>query len=342
MSFAIIDKTIGIGNKIFTALKPHIPTIAVVAGSASVCAGAFFACKATLQVDQILEEHNEMMNHIDECLKKLPEGALTDREIKHDKLQTYAATAGKFCKLYAPAIGLGLAGFTAIFAGFGMIKKWHALALSSVAAIDERFGKYRSGVIEKYGEEVDKQLAGETINKIEKTFESVKEDTGEVVKKNMDVVSLGDVIDSDFNRIFDSTNRRWENDFIFNENFIDQIISWYNRELCANRIDHVFLNTILKEFGFEETGIGHFYGWTNKKPGGINIDVTPCLKVWDNDEDDQFPMLVPMDLNDEMDEKDFRQAYIDDENSVCYIFRFLVDSDDNGVPRQIYNEVYGK
>ena len=342
MSFAIIDKAIGFGHKAVTAIKPHVPTIAVVAGSVSVCAGAFFACKATLHVDEVLTEHKAMMNHIEETVKKLPEGTFTDREIKHDKLQTYAATAGKFCRLYAPAIGLGLAGFTAIFAGFGMIKKWHGLALSSVAALDEKFGKYRSGVIERYGEKVDKELAGEVINKTEKVIEEVDIDTGEVSKKSMEVVSLRDVADSDFTRIFDSTNKKWENHYLFNENMIDQIIAWYNREFGAGRIDHVFLNTILKEFGFDETGIGHFYGWTNSRPGGVAIEVTPCLKVWDRDEDEDFPMLIPMDLNDDMDKKDFEQAYIDDENSVCYIMEFLVDTDENGVPRQIYNEVYGK
>ena len=53
-------------------------------------------------------------------------------------------------------------------------------------------------------------------------------------------------------------------------------------------------------------------------------------------------MLVPMDMNDEMDEADFRQAYIEDDRQVCYIMKFKVDTDENGVPREIYHDGYDK
>lgn len=344
MSFAIVDKAISLGNKGLTLVKPHLPTIMVVAGSASVVAGAFFACKATLKVDQVLEEHNAIMSHVRESIEKLPEGRLTKREIMSDKLQCYAATAGKLCRLYAPAIGLSLAGFAAIFSGFGMIKRWHALAVSSVAALDEKFGKYRAGVIKKYGKEVDKQLAGEIIETTKQEIKKIDEETGEEKAEEVDAITgitFENLVEDDFTRVFDCSNPRWENDYLFNDNFFKNLIHYYTKHLQSHRMDHVFFNTILKECGFRETGIGHFYGWTDKPGCALRIGITPCLRVWDHDESSQFPMLIPMDLDDEMDEKDFRQAYIDDEKSVCYILKFLVDTDENGVPHEIYNEVYG-
>lgn len=341
MSFAIIDKAIGLGNKGLTFLKPYAPTIAVVGGSIAVIGGAFFACKATLNVDKVLDEHNAMMSHVKNSIEKLPEGSLSKREIVSDKLQCYAVTAGKLCRLYAPAIGLGVAGFAAIFAGFGMIKKWHALAVSSVAALDEKFSNYRAGVVEKYGAEIDKQLAGEVIETTKAKIKKIDQESGEEVVEEIDSVTFENLVEDDFTRIFDYTNSKWDSDWLFNDNFFTTTIDWYTNHLQNHRIDHVFLNTILKEFGYKETGIGHFYGWTDKPGCAVDVKITPCLRIFDHDEESQFPMLIPMDMNDEMDMNDFRQAYIDDDRSVCYILKFNVDTDVNGVPHEIYNEVYG-
>ena len=342
MSFAIIDKAIGIGHKGFTLIKPHLPTIAVVAGSVAVVGGAFFACKATLHVDEVLADHRAMINHVKEIQDKLPEGTFTDREIKHDKLQCYAVTAGRLFRLYAPAISLAAAGFASIFAGYGMIKRWHALAVSSVAALDEKFNNYRAGVIDQYGEDVDKQLAGEVLKTTTTEVKKIDHETGEETTEAVDVVTFENLVEDDFTRIFDCTNPKWENDYLFNDNFFINLVNYYTNRLQSRRIDHVFLNKILKDCGFKETGVGHFYGWVSKPGCSLRIDITPCLRVFDDDASSQFPMLIPMDLNDEMDENEFRQAYIDDEKSVCYILKFMVDTDENGVPCSIYDQVYGK
>ncbi len=342
MSFTIVNNAISLAHKGFTIIRPHLPTIAVVGGSIAVVGGAFFACKATLRVDEVLSDHQAMMKHVQEVKDKLPEGTFTDKEIKHDKLQCYAATAGRLFRLYAPAISLGAAGFAAIFAGFGMIKNWHALAVSSVAALDEKFNNYRSGVIEKYGAEVDKQLAGEVVNTTQTEVKKVNPETGEEEVETIDVVTFENLVEDDFTRIFDCTNPKWENDYLFNDNFFSNTINWYTKNLQARRMNHVFMNRVLKDFGYKETGVGHFYGWVSKPGCSLNIDITPCLRVFDDDSSSQFPMLIPMDMNDEMDENEFRQAYINDETSVCYILKFKVDTDENGVPQEIYSKVYGK
>ena len=347
---SIVTTTIKTANKVATFIRPHIPMIAMFGGAACVCGGAFLACRATLKVDQVFEEHKAMLEHIDETLEKLPEGSLTRREIVSDKIQVYSMTAGKLFKLYGPAIGLGAAGFASMFYGFGLIKQWHALAINSVAAIDKSFAEYRKKVIDRYGVEVDEEFTchrGQYV-KAERT---TTDENGNEKTESIDTIDFNDIVEDDFTRIFDYTNEKWENDYLMNDRFLNDLELWYTKHLRAHSMDHVFLNRVLKDLGFSETGIGHFYGWTDKPGCTVSFSVLPFVKIWQSDEDGQFPLLVPLPVEYDSrgifrfinpdDEDVFRKAYIEDERNVGYILKFNVDSDENGIPRQIYNDVYG-
>ena len=337
---SIVNQAIGFGNKVFTMVRPHIPTIAVVGGSAAVLGGTFFACKATLKVDQILDEHRGMMQHITDSAEKLPLDRYSKKDMAHDKLQVYAMTSGKLFKLYAPAIGLSIAGFASIFYGFGLIKQWHAMAVSSVAALDKSFGEYRNEVIKRYGREVD-----EEITKRRGQFHQVEKKTvdenGDEKTETVDTIALDDIIEDDFTRIFDWRNPKWESDYLFNDNFLTNKEQWWTLQLQSGRMDHVFLNTILKDLGYEDTGIGHFYGWTRKPGCEVRFQAIPFIRMWNGDDDDQFPCIVPINVMDDNDYEAFKQAYIDNEKNVGYILKFNVDCDENGVAKEIYHEVYG-
>ena len=347
---SIITSVVGTANKFATFIKPHVPTIAVMGGSVAVFGGAFLACKATLKIDDILNEHNAMMNHIADHTDNPDFPEYTDKEVKKDKLQVYAMTSGKFFRAYAPAVGLAAAGFASIFYGFGLIKKWHTLAVSAVSAIDGKFAQYRQNVVNELGADMDKKFAGELLEAKEVEVAKVDPETGE--SKTETVKGIDDVIEDDFTRIFDYKNPKWENGYLLNDRFLNNLENWYSKHLSSHRMDHLFLNTVLKELGFKETGIGHFYGWTDKPGCSVRFDITPFVRIWDNDNDKQMPLIIPFQteydengiwhFRNPLDEEMFRQYYIDDEHSVGYMLRFNVDTDENGVPKQIYNDVYGK
>lgn len=348
---SIIDSSIGFARKVGTALYPHLPTIGVVTGSALVCAGAFFACKATLKVDQVFDEHKAMLEHIEKTAAKVPAESYTDKDRRHDKLQTYAVTAGKLFKLYAPAIGIGVAGFASIFAGFGLIKKWHAVAVSTIATLDERFADYRKAIIERYGNEIDQEIV-KNRGKLHKAEVKTTDDDGTEKTEEVDAIRLDDIVESDFTRRFDWRNPKWTNDFLMNDNFLTQLELWYTKHLQSGRMDHIFLNTVLKDLGYEGTEMGHWYGWTRKPGCCVDFQILPYISLWDNDDEGQFPMIVPLPVAKNSDgigyyfinaddEDRFRAAYASNEKSVGYILKFNVDADENGVPRQIYNDVYG-
>lgn len=354
---SIISTIAGKANKVYTIIEPHLPAIGIAVGTVAVCAGGFMTGKACLKVDKILADHKEMMDHTRRELNGYSLEQYTELERKKDVIQVYSVTAGKFFRLYAPGIGLCAFGFASIFKGYSLLKEWHGLAVSAVAAIDEKFSAYRGNVIDELGEEADTRfMTGQEAPK-EKTITAkfpVSNEDGEVVAKETEVQALEDIIEDDFTRVFNWKNPKWESSFVMADNFIWSVGHWYTRQLQAGAIDHVFMNSVFKDMGFDETGIGHFYGWTRKPGTAVDIEVTPYIVVWDNDGDEQFPMYVPFatardeeDPNkwyfiDENDEEMFRQMYIEDDKKVGFILHFNVDTNDKGVPKNIYDEVYNR
>lgn len=362
MNFSFVNKALGFGQKTFAVIKPHLPKIMVAAGSASVVAGTFFACKATLKADEIIDIHQAQMEKIHECANKVSRDEYTDKDIKKDKLQVYAATAGSFAKLYGAAVGLYVTGFGLIFGGFGLIQKWHTLALTAFSALDEKFAAYRGNVIESYGSDVDKQLL---TGAVEKTIDisSVGEDGNtKIVKKEATCIDVNAQLD-DFTRVFNNAcGNMWEDSYLFNENFLHQTELIWTRDLQSGRKSHVYLEDLIDYLGLPETEkkpIDHWYGWISKPGANVNLHVQPFI-VWTGeayddpfgvspDEGDQFPMnvILPVDYNEDgnmffinpEDEDLWKMTYATNPSSTGYYLTFNVDSDENGIPREIYTQV---
>jgi len=329
------------GNKMITTLGHHGPTIAVIGGSAAVIAGCVLACKATLKAEDILDTHNVRMNMVREAKAKHP-NEYTSSDEKKDKLQVYMTTAGSFARLYGPSLLIGAAGFAAIFAGFGLIKRRYGIAVSAVTALDKSFKEYRKQVINEFGIEADERFTknrGEFVEVDRVAVNDTEDEDGEPKTEKVEAIPLDDIVEDDFTRIFDYRNPKWENSaWLFNDNLIHQLEAWYTRYLQAHAFDHVFLNSVLKDLGFEETGIGHFYGWTDKPGCYVSFNAIPFIKIWDGDDDKQIPMMIPVNSEDDYD--DFREAFRKDPTSVGYLLKFNVDTDENGIPCEIYHKVY--
>jgi hypothetical protein len=285
-------------------------------------------------------------------MASLPEGALTKKEVVFDKAQVYLVTAGKLARLYAPAIGLFAAGFASIFVGFGMIKHWHALAVSAVSALDKKYRDYRGNVIKELGTEMDQRFAGEVIEKKTAKIKTIDSETGEEKETEREAVSLDNLTEDDFTRIFDYHSSAWESDFLYNDALIRSKIHEYTIELQRYRVTHIFMNRMCCVFDVEENGAGQFYGWTSKPRASVRIKAIPFIKIFNSDDDNQFPMVVEFpviyneddgayDFADPKDHDLFKEYYRQDERNCGWKLIFEVDTDENGVPKPIYNDVFG-
>lgn len=353
-------RIVGMANKVFTIVKPHIPAICVVGGTMGVLGGTFLACKATLKLDDILDEHNADLARIEEASEKISKEIYSKDDIKHDRLQVYAATAGKLAREYGPAIGLSILGFGSIFYGFGMVKKWHTLAVAATTALDQKFAAYRENVIAEYGYDADDTFSKERIpvEHYDISYEDPK--TKETVTTEVVTINVDDVCDNDFVYCFDYRNPLWETVYDGcggaegNPNYDMTELSCYI--MCAlepfakGRTNHMFLNDILEKLAFDINGVGHDFGWINDTLDPTldmsyvlsNIfTITPFVRSFEYDNVSETQVIPISDLNDTNLLDVFRLNYESDETSVGYIIHFNVYSDNYGIPREIYSKVYG-
>ena len=227
------------------------PKLMIWGGTAGGVAAAVWACKQTRKLDPVLEKHRRRA----EAARKAEEA-----DKKKAMTKAYLATALDVGKLYAPPVALGAASVTSILVGNHIFTKRTAALAAAYVAVDGSFRKYREGVVEKYGEDVDRELKlGIRQEKIE-TTETDEKGREKKVKKTVNRVNHA----SEYARIFaygESTAAEQNADY--NRFYIDNILRTVNSELRAH--GYVFLNHVYELLGFEATAAGQVVGWVYDK-----------------------------------------------------------------------------
>ena len=176
----IMNKMNGVFSNVSFKMKKHSPEILMVAGVAGVVVSAVMACKATLKVDAIMDETKEKMDKVHEAEETGTTDAGEDyskEDAKKDTVIVYAQTGLKLAKTYAPAVAIGALSITSILASNNILRKRNVALAAAYATVDKSFKEYRSRVIEKFGQEIDRELKYNI--KAEKvTATEVDEETG--------------------------------------------------------------------------------------------------------------------------------------------------------------------
>lgn len=253
--------------------KKHSPEILVGAGVVGVVASAVMACKATTKLDDVLAETKDTVDKIHDVTEhpeKIPEGKeYTVEDSKKDLTIVYTQAGVKLVKLYGPAVVLGTVSIAAIIGGHHILRKRNIALAAAYTAVDKGFKEYRGRVLERFGEEVDKELRYNIKAKeIEKT---VTDANGKetVIKETVDVADPN--LTSDYARFFDDGCTGWTKDPEFNLMFLkDQ--QRYANDLFKSK-GHLFLNEVYDMLGIPRTQAGQVVGWIydEKNPIGDNF-----------------------------------------------------------------------
>lgn len=253
--------------------KKHSPEILVGAGVVGVVASAVMACKATTKLDDVLAETKDTVDKIHDVTEhpeKIPEGKeYTVEDSKKDLTIVYTQAGVKLVKLYGPAVVLGTVSIAAIIGGHHILRKRNIALAAAYTAVDKGFKEYRGRVLERFGEEVDRELRYNIKAKeIEKT---VTDANGKetVVKETVDVADPN--LTSDYARFFDDGCTGWTKDPEFNLMFLkDQ--QRYADDLLKSK-GHLFLNEVYDMLGIPRTQAGQVVGWIydEKNPIGDNF-----------------------------------------------------------------------
>ena len=259
-------------HKVGFKLKKHSPEILVAVGIAGTVVSTVMACRATLKVNEVLDEAKEKIETIHEVVNN-PEMAekYTEEDSKKDLAIVYVQTGVKFVKLYGPSVLLGVASIGCIMTSHRILSKRNVALAAAYATVDRGFKEYRGRVVERFGRELDRELK---YNIKAKEIESIvqnEDGTESVVKETID--SADPNLNSDYARFFDEYCTGWTKDPEYNLLFVKHQQNYANDLL--KRQGYLFLNDVYKMFGIPATKAGQVVGWVydpNNEIGDNYVD----------------------------------------------------------------------
>lgn len=272
-SIALVNNLSRTFNKLGFQVKKHSPEILVVAGVAGVVTSAVMACKATLKVNEVVEESKFNIGKIHEATEKgcTPSGKpYTPEDSKKELAIVYAQTGAKFVKLYGPAVALGALSIGSILTSNNILRKRNVALAAAYTVVDRSFKEYRGRVVERFGEALDRELKY-NIKAKEVKETVVDEETGKkkTVKSTVEV-ACPELAYSDYAKFFDDGCKGWVKDAELNLVFLKQVQSYANDLLRAR--GYLFLNDVYDMLGIHRTQAGQVVGWIydEKNPNGDN------------------------------------------------------------------------
>ena len=246
-------------------LQKNAPKILVALGASLSVGAVVSACKATPKAQDILYDTKAELDAVDKTAETHSEEYNASDAAK-DKAIIKSKAAGKLIKAYAPTIILEGAALGCFFGSHHILNKRNA-ALSAASLITENaFKDYRQRVVDRFGEEVDKELRYKMVDK--EVVEEVTDSKGKTkkVKKNYKYSEYDGF--SEFDRWFVDGVNGWEKDNAYNKEYLRQREQEANRE--CKKYGYLVLNDVYRRIGFLKTKAGSAVGWIWDPNGGDN------------------------------------------------------------------------
>lgn len=253
--------------------KKNSPHIFFGIGLVGSVVSTVLACKATLKLEENVEEIQASVNSLKQLSSGRTEkdgGEYTERDYYKDLGYVYLKGAVKIGKLYGPSILVGTTSIACLTGSHVQLTRRNAALTMTLTAVSKAFEEYRLKIQEEIGEERE--------NDIYRGLESQKLEG----KKELVKVVNGPGF-SVYARFFDSSNPNWTNNSEYNRIFIKAQQNYANHLLNAR--GHVFLNDVYDQLGFERTSAGAVVGWVRNGDGDnyIDFDLDEAFGCLDDD-----------------------------------------------------------
>jgi len=261
-------KIVKFGNMSMFKIGKYSPEIMTVVGVIGVVTATVLACKATLKVSDIVDNHKELMDLIEQAKDTTEDSEYGEKEIMQDKITAYLKTAKSFAELYGPSVVIGALSISLLVGATAILKKRNIALGSAYVLIQEAFKKYRGRVVEELGPEKDFHFRYET--DYTTVTEEVTDETGKAKKVKKSVQVLTNESDgSMYARLYaeqayntDGTytgSSQWVPNAEYNATNLVLKNAWANDQLKAK--GYLFLNDVYEELGFPRTKAGQVVGW---------------------------------------------------------------------------------
>lgn len=244
----LVPQVIGkaIARNVLVAQK-NSPGVLFGAGVVGMVGSTVLACRATLKMDEVLEKAKVDLD----TSRHLQHAEYSERDRRKDISIIQARTGVKIVRLYAPAVIVGGVSIALLTRSHIVLTKRNTALTAAYAALDKGFGEYRARVIEKFGEDQDRDFRYGTRQA------QIPDPKNPDKKKKVTRVGLQDP--SIYARFFDDGSSSWNKDPEYNLIFLKCQQNYFNDLLKAR--GHVFLNEVYKELGLPHSKAGSIVGW---------------------------------------------------------------------------------
>lgn len=232
--------------------QKHSPELLFAGGVVGVAGTVILACRATLKVESALDTADEKRNQIERALKVSDPKRYSQRDAKRDRGLVKIHLAKDITKLYAPAVGLGVASIAALTGSHVILTKRNVAITAAYKVLDEGFNQYRERVREEFGEEKERELRHDIRESTVQIHDTHKGEVRDVHVKTPGRASI-------YARFFDELNDNWKNNYELNLMFLTMV-----QNHCSDRLHakgHLFLNEVYDELGFPRSKAGQVVGW---------------------------------------------------------------------------------
>lgn len=248
----------------------------IIAGGACV----FLACKGTLKAKPKIEDMSiklEDLEHIEsfhtEAIAADPMADEEDernlaelkKQIKKEKRHVIAKTVVDVSKDYIPAFIIGMASIGCVLASYKILDKRLLGATVAYESVNAAFNRYRHKVINKFGEDVEKELYyGQTVRE-EEVEEPILDENGNKTGETKTVKKMVPNIEKDapWFSVYSRTlhNRSYQPGLDVDQ--VRRIQNYWNDQL--QRVGYVWLNDVYKSLDMEINGDYVGVGWIAKE-----------------------------------------------------------------------------
>ena len=265
----IVKKASSALGKVNIKLRKHSPELLIAAGVVGTVVSTVLACKATTKLSTILDESKGNIETIHKCENdKEMEERYSQEDAKKDLAIVYIQTGVKIAKLYAPAVVLGTISIAGIVASNNILRKRNVALAAAYATVDKSFKEYRSRVVERFGDDVDKELRYNI--KAKKIEEMIKDPESGKEKKSKTTGNVAAPTVDDYARFFDKTCRHYEENMNYNLMLLRSQQQLANDKLVADGF--LFLSDVYDMLGITRTKMSQSVGWIYKPDGNSNGD----------------------------------------------------------------------
>lgn len=250
------EKMVVMTGRTTLKLKKYSPEILVGVGVVSFVGTVVLAANATLRVEEVIDNHKYKIEKVKYGIEDVEE--YTKKDEQKDLFIVYTQTSIDLAKLYAPAALVGVMSVGCFLGAHTVMKKRNLAIMAAYKALESTFGDYRKRVVDKYGEDVDRNMKY-GIGKEKVAFTETDEDgVKKKVKKEFETIDSEGL--SEYTVLFnEQSSHMWSKTPGGNALYLKAQEAFANHTLHAR--GHVFLNEVYEWLGLPHTKAGAVVGW---------------------------------------------------------------------------------